>query len=149
MQNNKVYDYVNNLISLAENPEDFEKCKFAILCDRYPIQTSSKNYLGKVLYISIKSDKGVWRLYPDLIKTFDIEYIQLSTNSRRKLHGKMNEFFVNGDNTLQEYKESLFYNYSIELADINTKKLVQTLRAKYKLETPQIYVGEHQDLVIE
>ena len=51
----KVYDYINNVISLAEHPEDFKESNFAILCDRYPIQLSKNKYLAKVIYISIKA----------------------------------------------------------------------------------------------
>ena len=110
----KVYDYINNVISLADNPEDFKESNFAILCDRYPIQLSKNKYLAKVLYMSIKKNKqsntlsecqakqeDVWRLYPDKIKEYDIEHIVLSTNSRRRINYKMQEFFVNGSNEEQ------------------------------------------------
>ena len=149
MQPLKVYDYVNNLISLADKPEDFDKCKFAILCDKYPIQSGIHSYIGKVIYISIKNDKTTWRVYPDKIKEYGIEYITLTTNARRRLSYKMNEFFVNGNNQLQEYKENNFYNYSIELIDKHTKELIDELRKKYTLDTPELFVGEHQCLVIE
>lgn len=145
----KLYDYINNLISLAETPENFEKCKFAILCDKYPIQANSKKYIAKVIYISIKTDKRVWRIYPDKIKQYDIEHIQLTANLRRKLSYKMNEFFVNGDNNEQEYNENKYYNYSIEMVDNKTKELIEALRKKYNLEIPELFIGEHQNLVLD
>lgn len=149
MQPLKVYDYINNLVSLSDFPEYFAKCKFAILCDKYPIQSGFKSYVAKVLYISIKNDKSTWRIYPDKIKEYGIEHIKLTSHSRRKLSYKMNEFFVNGNNDVQEYKENNFYNYSIELIDNKTKELVEKLREKYNLETPELFIGEHQNLVIE
>ena len=102
-QHYKVFDYINNVISLADSPEDFHKCNFAILCEKYPIQITRNNYLAKVIYISLQNEKSTWRLYPDKIKEYNIEYISLTTNSRRRLSEKMNEFFVNGDNNKQEY----------------------------------------------
>ena len=145
----KVFDYVNNVISLADKPEDFTKCNFAILCYKYPIQTNMNNYLAKVIYISLQNEKNTWRLYPDKIKEFDIEYIKLTTNSRQRLNFKMNEFFVKGNNETQEYKEVEFYNYSIELASNKTKTLINQLREKYNLTTPELFVGVSQPLILE
>lgn len=144
----KVYDYINNVISLADNPEDFKESNFAILCDRYPIQLSKNKYLAKVIYISIKADKNVWRIYPDKIKEYDIEHIVLNTNSRRKINYKMQEFFVNGSNKEQNYEEYSYYNYSIELASKKTKTMIEELRKKYELNTPELFIGEHQELVL-
>ena len=149
MEHPKVFDYVNNVISLADKPEDFSKCNFAILCEKYPIQTNRNNYLAKVIYISLQSEKSTWRIYPDKIKEFDIEYISLTTNSRRRLNYKIGEFFVNGNNETQQYKEVEFYNYSIELASNKTKELIIKLREKYNLTTPTIFQGQHQELVLE
>ena len=149
MEQYKVFDYVNNVISLADKPEDFSKCNFAILCEKYPIQTNRNNYLAKVIYISLQSEKCTWRIYPDKIKEFDIEYISLTTNSRRRLNYKIGEFFVNGNNETQQYKEVEFYNYSIELASNKTKELIIKLREKYNLTTPTIFQGQHQQLVLE
>ena len=149
MEHYKVFDYVNNVISLADSPEDFEKCNFAILCERYPIQVNRNNYLAKVIYISIKSDKSAWRLYPDMIKKYNIEYITLSTNSRRRLSDKMNEFFVNGNNQELTYEEHCYYNYSIEKTSKQTKELITKLREKYNIEAPELFIGVHQELVLE
>ena len=148
-QHYKVFDYINNVISLLESPEDFVKCNFSILCDKYPIHTTSNKYLAKVLYISLKTDKLVKRLYPDKIKEYEMEYIILNSNSRRRLNYKMNEFFVNGNNETQTYKENDFYNYSTELASSKTKELISQLREKYNLTTPSLFIGEHQELVLE
>lgn len=151
MQHYKVYDYVNNIISLLSlnnKSEDFKKCNFAILCDKYPIQSSFKNYLAKVIYISIQTKKNTLRLYPNNIKELDMEYIIVSTNARRNLSSKMNEFFINGNTEEQDYNDYKFYNYSIERIDAKTKELVEKLREKYKLDTPSLFIGEHQDLVI-
>lgn len=149
MEHYKVFDYVNNVISLADKPEDFTKCNFAILCEKYPIQTNRNNYLAKVIYISLQSEKDTWRIYPDKIKEFDIEHVILTTNSRRRLHYKMNEFFVNGDNETQQYNENEFYNYSIELASNKTKTLITQLREKYNLTAPELFVGVSQPLILE
>ena len=148
-QHYKVFDYINNVISLLESPEDFVKCNFSILCDKYPIQTNTNKYLAKVLYISLKTDKLVKRLYPDKIKEYEMEYIILNSNSRRRLNYKMNEFFVNGNNETQTYKENDFYNYSIELPSSKTKTLISQLREKYNLTTPSLFIGEQQELVLE
>ena len=145
----KVYDYINFIISLADNPEDYKDCNFAILCDKYPIQLNHNNYLAKVMYISFKTDKTIWRVYPDKIKEYDIEHIVLSTNTRRRLNYKMNEFFVNGSNIEQKYEEYSYYNYSIELASKKTKTMIEELRKRYELDTPELFIGEHQPLVLE
>lgn len=151
MQHFKVYDYINSIItflSIDNKSEDFKKCNFAILCDKYPIQSGFKNYLAKVIYISIKTKKNTFRLYPNNIKDLDMEYIVVSTNARRNLNSKMNEFFINGNTEEQDYNDYKFYNYSIERIDTKTKELVEKLREKYKLDTPTLFIGEHQDLVI-
>ena len=148
-QHYKVYDYINNVITLFDSPEDFVKCNFSVLCDKYPIQINKSNYIAKVLYISLKTDKLVKRLYPDKIKEYEIEYIILNSNTRRKLNYKMNEFFVNGNNETQTYKENDFYNYSIELVSNKTKELINQLREKYNLTVPSLFIGEHQELVLE
>ena len=149
MEQPRVLDYINNVISLADSPEDFDKCNFALLCDKYPIQIRRNKYLAKVIYISLQSDKYTWRIYPDKIKEYNIEHVVLTTNSRRRLHEKMNEFFVNGDNNKQEYNENTFYNYSIEFVSKQTKTLITQLREKYNLITPTIFQGQHQPLVLE
>lgn len=147
-QHYKVFDYINNVISLAEHPENFANCNFALLCEKYPIQVGYNNYLAKVLYISLKGKESAWRLYPDEIKKFGIEYITLTTNSRRRMSDKMGEFFVNGSAEEQEYKEFKYYNYSIELAH-RSKPMIDKLREKYSVVAPTIFRGEHQELVLE
>ena len=149
MEHFKVFDYINNVISLADSPEDFEKCNFAILCEKYPIQLNRNNYLAKVIYISIKSEKSTWRLYPDMIQKYNIEYITLTANSRRRLSGKMNEFFVNGNNQEQTYEEHSYYNYSIELTNNKTKQMINQLREKYNIPEPTIFKGIHQNIILE
>ena len=149
MEHYKVFDYVNNIISLADKPEDFTKCNFAILCEKYPIQTNRNNYLAKVIYISLQSEKDTWRIYPDKIKEFDIEHVILTTNSRRRLNYKIGEFFVNGNNETQQFNENEFYNYSIELASNKTKELINKLREKYNLTAPELFVGVSQPLILK
>lgn len=145
----KVFDYVNNIISLAEHPEDFADCNFAILCDKYPIQDNFNNFLAKVIYISLKCGKNIWRIYPDKIKEYDIEHISLKTNSRRRMSDKMGEFWVNGSAAVQEFEEHKYYNYSIELVSGRTKQMIEKLREKYNLITPVLFKGEHQELVLD
>lgn len=145
----KVFDYVNNVISLADKPEDFDNCNFAILCEKYPIQTNRNKYLAKVIYISIQSDKNTWRIYPNKIKEFEIEHVIISSNARRKLNYRMEEFWVNGSNETQEFKENRFYNYSIEIASHKTKTLITKLREKYNLEAPELFIGVSQPLILE
>ena len=60
----------------------------------------------------------------------------------------MNEFFVNGSNKEKEYGEYSYYNYSIELASKKTKTMIEELRKKYELNTPELFIGEHQELVL-
>lgn len=148
-QYTKVFEYINNVISILDEPEKFEKCDFSILCDKYPIQTNKNMYLAKVLYISLKSKKDVCRLYPDKIQENNLEHVILTTNSRRRLSDKMNEFFVNGSNEEQFYEEHSFYNYSVELANKMTKDIIIKLREKYNLTTPSIFIGTSQPLVLE
>ena len=149
MQEQRVYDYINNIISLAEKPEEWKQCNFAILCDKFPIQLSRNKFLGKVIYISLKTEKKTWRIYPDKIKKYEIEHVIINANSRRRLHYKMNEFFINGSNQEQIYEEHSYYNYSIENASKQTKELIIQLREKYNLNTPELYIGESQPLVLE
>ena len=55
-QYTKVFEYINNVISILDEPEKFEKCDFSILCDKYPIQTNKNMYLAKVLYTHYSHD---------------------------------------------------------------------------------------------
>ena len=77
-----------------------------ILCERFPINTGLSNYLAKVLYISLKSPNDSIRIYPDKIKEYNIEYVILNSNSRRRISCRMKEFWVCGNNKLQSYKEN-------------------------------------------
>lgn len=149
METPKVYDYVNSLISLLAEPEDFKKCNFAILCEKYPIHLQVNTYSARVLYVSLENGKETLRLYPDKLKEYNLEYIKLSTNIRRILSPNSEEFFVNGDTEEHEYKDCIYYNYSIENASKQTKTLIESLRKKYELITPKLFVGKHQDLVLE
>ena len=149
MSHHKIFDYINNVVSLADSPEDYKTFNFAILCDKYPIQISKNNFLAKVMYISIQTPKSTWRLYPDKITEYDIEHVIITSNARRRLNSKMNEFFINGNNEEHEYKDNKFYNYSIENTSKSTKEMILKLREKYNLTTPTIFQGEHQELVLE
>lgn len=149
METQKVYDYVNSLISALPEPDDYKRCNFAILCDKYPINTGLGNYIAKVIYISLKNDKKTIRIYPDTIKKYNLDTIKLTSNTHRRINEKFNEFFVNGNNEEQKYNEYSYFNYSIESVSKNTKALIEKLRVKYNLNTPELFVGEHQELVIE
>lgn len=149
METPKVYDYVNSLISLLAEPEDFKKCNFAILCEKYPINLKLNIFTARVLYVSLENGKQTLRFYPDKLKEYNLEYIMLTTNMRRIITVNFEEFFVNGDTEEQEYKDCIYYNYSIENTSKQTKTLIESLREKYELITPKLFVGKHQDLVLE
>ena len=61
----------------------------------------------------------------------------------------MNEFFVNGNNQEQTYEEHSYYNYSLENVSKQTKELITKLREKYNIKAPELFTGEHQELVLE
>ena len=149
MKKMKLYQYINNCISLLEHPENFAECEFSLLCERFPINTSLSNYLAKVLYISLKSPNDSIRIYPDKIKEYDIEYVILNSNSRRRISCRMKEFWVCGNNQLQSYKENDFYNYSLEIANNKTRDTIEKLRSKYQISPPEIFIGKHEDLILE
>lgn len=145
MNTNKVYDYVNNLISTL--PE-FTTCDFSILCEKYPIMLHQNNFRARVLYISLTNKEHTERIYPDKLADLGLEYILITTNRRRTLSMKSQEFFINGNTTPQEYKGNTYYNYSIEKADSNTKNKITQLRQKYGITEPSIFVGKHQELIL-
>lgn len=149
METQKVYDYIDSLLSLLPEQDEFKKCDFAILCDKYPINVGLGNFIAKVLYISIKNDKKTIRIYPDTLKRYNLETIKLTSNSHRRINEKFNEFFVNGNNEQHIYKDYPYFNYSIEKVSKNTMEMIEKLREKYQLKTPELFVGEHQELVIE
>ncbi|WP_289705145.1 hypothetical protein [Bacteroides acidifaciens] len=105
-------------------------------------------YLAKVLYVSLQNGTETIRFYPNKLKE-NLEFVKLTSNSRRKLSVNMQEFFVNGNTEKQEYKEYPYYNYSIERTNINTKDLIARLREKYNIAEPDIFIGKHQDLVLD
>ena len=146
----RVYEYINTLISLLEKPEEYKTCDFAILCDKYPINVGRGSFLARVLYISlINKDKKTMRLYPNKLQELALEHVIITSNARRRISANFQEFFVNGNNTEQQYKEYSFYNYSIERISKTTKEMISKLRAKYDIPEPTIFKGEHQELVIE
>ena len=145
----KVYEYINTLISLSSKPDEFSKCNFAILCDKFPFSLKKSLYLARVLYVSLQTNTETIRFYPDKLKEMNLENIYLTSNSRRKLSINMHEFFVNGNTEKHEFKECPYYNYSIEKTNINTKDLIGKLREKYNIVEPDVFIGQHQDLVLE
>ena len=108
-------------------------------------------YKDKILYISLKNKKGEFkRIYYDKISEMNIEYITLTSNVRRRISTNQLEFFVEGSNEAQTFKEYKYYNYSIrKAADKRTKELIEQMRTKYNITKPQLYVGERQELILE
>lgn len=142
----KVYDFVNSLISTL--PE-FNNCDFSILCDKYPIQSNKNTFRARVLYIILSSNNKTYKLYPDKIAELGLEYITITTNLRRKLSMNFQEFFINGNTIPQEYKGNNYYNYSIERVNIPTKNKIIQLRQKYNITEPSIFIGKHQELILD
>ena len=56
---------------------------------------------------------------------------------------------MNGNTEKQVFRESPYYNYSIEKTNINTKDLIVRLHEKYNIEEPDVFIGKHQDLVLD
>lgn len=152
MSVHKVYDYVNTLISQLGEQDKWDNgvVDFSILCDRYPIPTDQSGYRANVLYVSLKSNDNVIRIYPDRLKELELTSIHVKSNGRRRLYPKMGEFFINGNTEELLYKEYPYYNHSIEvIRSSKTKELINQLRSKYEIIVPEIFVGMHQDLVLE
>ena len=147
----KVYDYINSLIEMLDESEKFKQCDFSILCDRYPIPSGKATYKAKVLYISLKNkDNAFKRLYYDKIVELGLEYITLTSNVRRRISTTSIEFFVEGSNEEQSFKEYKYYNYSIrKVNDKKTKELIEQMRQKYNINTPQLFVGVQQQIVLD
>ena len=144
-----VYEYINTLVALLPKPDGFAQCNFAILCDKFPFNLKNSLYLARVLYVSLQNGSETIRFYPNKLKEMDLEFVKLSSNSRRKLSANMREFFVNGNTEKREYKGCPYYNHSIERTNINTKDLIARLREKYNIAEPDIFIGKHQDLVLD
>lgn len=145
----KVFDYINSLISLLPKPERFDKCNFSLLCDKYPIKLGNSMYLSRVLYVSLKTNNETLRFYPDKLNDMNLEYVKLKSTCRRQFNINMHEFFINGNTEKLEYKDTAYYNYSIEKTNIKTKDLIVKLRQKYNIKEPEVFIGVHQDLVLE
>lgn len=147
----RVYEYINSLIDMLDESEKFKQCDFSILCDRYPISSGKATYKAKVLYISLKNKKGEFkRIYYDKINEMNINYITLTSNVRRRISTNQIEFFVEGCNEEQTFKDYKYYNYSIrKAADKRTKELIEQMRVKYDITKPQLFVGEKQELVLD
>ena len=145
----KVYEYVNNLISMLPEPEKFRNCDFSILCEKFPLMMNMNNFRAKVLYISLKNTNNeTLKFYPDKITELGLENITITTNLRRRLTMKAQEFFINGNTEPQEYKGNDFYHYSLERTSMFTKSKIKELRQKYNLVEPEIFVGHHQELIL-
>ena len=151
MSTPKVYDYINSLIEMLDESEKFKQCDFSILCDRYPIPSGKATYKAKVLYISLKNkDNEFKRFYHDKIVELGLEYITLTSNVRRRISTTSIEFFVEGSNEEQSFKEYKYYNYSIrKVNDKKTKELIEQMRQKYNINTPQLFVGVQQQIVLD
>ena len=151
MSTPKVYDYINSLIEMLDESEKFKQCDFSILCDRYPIPSGKATYKAKVLYISLKNkDNAFKRLYYDKIVELGLEYITLTSNVRRRISTNSLEFFAEGSNEEQSFKEYKYYNYSIrKVNDKKTKELIEQMRQKYNINTPQLFVGVQQQIVLD
>ena len=144
----KVYEYVCNLIATLPNPNDFTNCDFSILCEKYPILLHRNNFRARVLYISLTCNEHTERIYPDKLSELNLEYITITTNHRRTISMRTQEFFVNGNTTPRDYKGYIYFDYSFEKVNSSTKNKITQLRQKYNITEPQIFVGKHQDLLI-
>ena len=148
--NLRVYEYINSLISLLPNPDEYQKCDFTLLCERFPINIGKGTYLVRVLYISLtNSDKKITRIYPNQLKDMNLEHVILTSNLRRRININSFETFVNGNTDVQTFKEHSFYNYSIEKVDKSNKEMILKLREKYEISEPQVFKGNHQNIVLD
>lgn len=147
--NMRVYEYINSLISLLPQPDEFKLCDFTLLCEKYPINIGKGTYLAHVLYISLKSNDNSIRIYPNQLKEMNLEKVVLTSNIRRRINTNSPEFFVNGNNEEQIFKEHSFYNYSIEKVDKSNKEMILKLREKYEIAEPQLFKGVHQNIVLD
>ena len=145
----KVYDYINTLISVLPDPEKYRNCDFSILCEKFPLMMNTNSFRAKVLYISLKNNiSETMTIYPDKITEIGLENITITTNLRRRLSMKTQEFFINGNTEPQEYKGNDYYNYSLERTSMSTRNKIKELRQKYNVPEPELFVGKHQDLII-
>ncbi len=145
----KVYDYINTLISVLPEPEKYRNCDFSILCEKFPLMMNTNSFRAKVLYISLKNTiSETMTIYPDKITEIGLENITITTNLRRRLSMKTQEFFINGNTEPQEYKGNDYYNYSLERTSMSTRNKIKELRQKYNVPEPELFVGKHQDLII-
>lgn len=145
----KVYDYINTLISVLPEPEKYRNCDFSILCEKFPLMMNTNSFRAKVLYISLKNNiSETMTIYPDKITEIGLENITITTNLRRRLSMKTQEFFINGNTEPQEYKGNDYYNYSLERTSMSTRNKIKELRQKYNVPEPELFVGKHQDLII-
>ncbi|KAK8837184.1 hypothetical protein M9Y10_036913, partial [Tritrichomonas musculus] len=160
------FDYVNTLMTLTpddpqsgsasvdeplrvEHAHNIKNCNFALLCEKYPINAGKSSYLAKVLYISLQSHDKTIRFYPDKINEMNLDYVILTTNARRRININSQEFFVNGNTEKQAYKESEYYNYSIERVNKVNQEMLSQLREKYNIPEPTIFKGIHQNIILE
>lgn len=91
----KVYDYINTLISVLPEPEKYRNCDFSILCEKFPLMMNTNSFRAKVLYISLKNTiSETMTIYPDKITEIGLENITITTNLRRRLSMKTQEFFI-------------------------------------------------------
>ena len=145
----KVYDYINTLISVLPEPEKYRNCDFSILCEKFPLMMNTNSFRAKVLYISLKNTiNETMKIYPDKIIEIGLENITITTNLRRRLSMKTQEFFINCNTEPQEYKGNDYYNYSLERTSMSTRNKIKELRQKYNVPEPELFVGKHQDLII-
>ena len=157
----KVYDYINNLLDNIDEKDNLSTVNFSILCERLPIRISKSSFKSRVLYVTISSTnsknrdmhtsqtKFIKRFNPTTLHDLDLDYIIVSTNLRRKLSDKSLEYYVEGNNIEQEYKENKYYNYSFRSLPNKDKSVLASLRSKFNINEPTIFRGEQQDLVLE
>ena len=139
----KIKDFVLN-----NAPEGFEKegTKFSILCEKEPY-VGTYTVKGKAIYIIYKNKDGnVARVYADSIKE---PFFEFKETNRRRLNSKKKPFWINGDNVIQHYNDHEFINYSFEQVKKTEEPLVLKLRAKFDLQEPAVYEGEHLGLHLD
>ena len=144
----KVYEYINSLLSVMNN-NDFHECDFSILCEKYPIMTSNNSFRARVLYVSLTNrSNNTMKFYPDKLTELGLDYVTITTNLRRRLTMKAQEFFINGNTEPQEYKGNNYYNYSLEKTSMITRNKIKELREKYNIQEPELFIGKHHDLIL-
>jgi hypothetical protein len=130
-------DFVEKLKNVLKTDDNFN---FSILVEASPIKKRF-SYTSKIIAVIVKIDKLKF-IHFDELQKYEWTYIEIKENNRRKVGKRSTPFFIDGNTTIQTFKECDFVQYSFRNPNKKDLIAIDRIRDKYDITPPKEFVGE-------